>query len=104
MKTFLSFLLLITFNANLTHAEDAKFSVEENTLYYDTEKKDLERGYVSYSDIHSFRKFLNENPNISRVNLNSSGGSAGAGLEIFREFYQILMLILSYQTSALVHV
>ena len=27
---------------------------------------------------------MNENPNISTVNLNSSGGSAGAGLEIFR--------------------
>ena len=84
MKTFLLFLLLITFNANLTHAEDAKFTIEEDTLYYNTEKKDLKSGYVSYSDIYSFRKFLNENPNISKVNLNSSGGSAGAGLEIFR--------------------
>ena len=41
MKTFLLFLLLITFNANLTHAEDAKFTIEEDTLYYNTEKKDL---------------------------------------------------------------
>ena len=33
MKTFLLFLLIISFNANLTNAEDAKFTIEEDTLY-----------------------------------------------------------------------
>lgn len=74
----------MSFHATIIHAEDAKFNIEENILYYDTEKNGLNKAYVSYSDISSFRKYLNENPNISTIDLNSSGGLAGAGLEIYR--------------------
>ena len=35
MKTLFLFLLLMSFNANSTHAEDAKFTIEEDILYVD---------------------------------------------------------------------
>lgn len=70
--------------ATATFAEEAKFSVEGDTLYYNTEKPGLNRSFVSLSDAAHFRSLLNMHPEVTRIDLHSYGGDAEAGVEIAR--------------------
>lgn len=60
-----------------------KFSLKGKTLVYDTETdiKD-ELAEIADEDVDRFRDILAENPGISELQLNSSGGSVYAGGEI----------------------
>ena len=84
MLRLISIASIIATAATFSLAEDAKFSVEGNTLYYDTEKSGLVKDYVTYGDVDLFRKFLAQNSEISIIDLNSLGGLTEAGLEIAR--------------------
>ena len=80
IATTLFFIIATT----ISFAEEAKFNIEGDTLFYNTENSAQEKNYITYGDAESFRKFLSENPEISKVDLNSRGGSTEAGLEIAR--------------------
>ena len=84
MRHLIATILFLVINAATSSAEDAKFKVDGDTLFYNTNKLDLEKGYITGSDAESFRKFLGENPEILNIDLNSRGGSTEAGLEIAR--------------------
>ena len=84
MRQLIATTLFFAIMATNSPAEDAKFKVEGDTLFYNTDKPDLDKDYITYSDTESFRKFLGENPEILNVDLNSRGGSTEAGLEIAR--------------------
>ena len=53
--------------ATATFAEEEKFSVEGDTLYYNTEKPGLNRSFVSLSDAAHFRSLLNMHPEVTRI-------------------------------------
>jgi hypothetical protein len=84
MLRLLSIVSAFATSATLSFAEDAKFNVEGDTLFYNTEQPGLIKGYVNYSDVHSFRTLLVQNPEITTIDLNSLGGLTEAGLEIAR--------------------
>jgi hypothetical protein len=84
MRQLIATTLFFVITATTSSAEDAKFKVEGDTLFYNTDKPDLDKDYITYSDAESFRKFLGENSEILKVDLNSRGGSTEAGLEIAR--------------------
>ena len=84
MRQVIATTLFFIITATTSTAEDAKFKVEGDTLFYNTDKPDLDKDYITYSDTESFRKFLGGNPEILNVDLNSRGGSTEAGLEIAR--------------------
>ena len=84
MRRLIATTLVLIISATFGLAEDAKFQVEGDTLFYNTEKSGLDKDYITSSDVESFRKFLGEDPGILKVDLNSRGGSTEAGLEIAR--------------------
>jgi len=84
MRRLIATTLVLIISATFGLAEDAKFQVEGDTLFYNTEKSGLIKDYITYSDVGSFRTFLNQNPEVSIIDLNSFGGLTGAGLEIAR--------------------
>ena len=84
MRRLITTALIFIISATFSFAEDAKFEVEGDTLFYNTEKSGLIKDYVTYSDAGSFRAFLAQNPEISTIDLNSLGGLTEAGLEIAR--------------------
>ena len=84
MRKLIMATLIFIISATLSFAEDAKFNVEGDTLFYNTEKSGLIKDYITYSDVGSFRTFLIQNPEVSIIDLNSFGGLTGAGLEIAR--------------------
>ena len=84
MRRLIATTLVLIISATFGLAEDAKFQVEGDTLFYNTEKSGLDKDYITSSDVESFRKFLGEDSGILKVDLNSRGGSTEAGLEIAR--------------------
>nr|WP_254696678.1 ATP-dependent Clp protease proteolytic subunit [Phaeobacter inhibens] len=68
-----------------------KFKIDGTTLIYDTDNlvlqqvdgtQQAETGEISDEDIEPFRDILNANPAITRLQLNSGGGSVYAGESI----------------------
>ena len=84
MRQLITATFTLIISATLSLAEESKFIVEGNTLFYNTENPNLVDDYVTYSDASSFRTLLVENPEISVIDLNSFGGLIEAGLEISR--------------------
>ena len=84
MKNILYSLILSCIALSETFADEAKFNVEGDTLFYNTETTEARRDYVAYEDATTFRKLLSAHPEITRVELYSNGGKAKAGLEIGR--------------------
>lgn len=84
MRYLIATILFLMIPATSSFAEDTKFKVEGDTLFYNTDNSGKKKNYISYSDTDSFRKFLSENPEILNIDLNSRGGSTEAGLEIAR--------------------
>jgi hypothetical protein len=84
MRRLITTTLIFIISATFSFAEDAKFEVEGDILFYNTEKPGLIDDYITYSDVASFRSLLVQNPEISTLNLNSLGGLTEAGLEVAR--------------------
>ena len=60
-----------------------KFSIDGDTVIYDTENLD-EEAEISSSDVDDLRDLLRANPEVTRLALNSAGGGYFAGLNLGR--------------------
>ena len=62
----------------------SRFRLDGDTLHYDTELDGLKKSFIHYADIDGLRLYLQENPEISNLVLNSEGGYIGAAMEMGR--------------------
>ena len=84
LKTIAFIIACAGIAATQAFAEAAKFYVDGDTLFYDTEKAELDRSFVTISDAGIFRRLLNEHPEVTQIDLHSYGGNSSAGVEIAR--------------------
>ena len=84
LKTIAFIIACAGIAATQVFAEEAKFHVDGDTLYYDTEKAGLDRSFVTIADASIFRRLLNEHPEVTQIDLHSYGGDSSAGVEIAR--------------------
>ena len=73
MRRLIATTLALIISATFGLAEDAKFQVEGDTLFYNTKKSGLIKDYITYSDVGSFRTFLIQNPEVSIILLKLQG-------------------------------
>jgi len=84
MRTIVLSMCLVVNALTSAIAEEVKFKIDGDTLFYNTETTDAVRDYITYADATRFRELLSANPEITRVELFSYGGKSEAGLEIGR--------------------
>jgi ATP-dependent protease ClpP protease subunit len=84
MKFLLKTIFCLFGMAQFVLAENEKFELSGDTLFYSTEIEGLKDDYISMDDVKIFREILYQNSGINKINLDSYGGSMGAGLEIGR--------------------
>ncbi len=84
MKNLLKMLLCFVATSSPVYAEEGKFVISGDTLFYSTDLEGLRQSYISIEDIENFREILYQNPEVKKVNLSSHGGIMGAGIEIGR--------------------
>ena len=68
------FLIIVTFLFSYSIYANDKFSINQNTLIYDTDIEGLQYPGIGLEDVQYLYDVLLENPEIKTIQLNSSGG------------------------------